>query len=312
MRKAMPMRLLFSRLNVLQATHLVVYRKSNLIFDSRFLRHKCLRNGDRMKVKKNFSLKLGLFIMIILLLMIIVNFFYQPYSSNAMDGNMKFSAPSAKHIMGTDNYGRDIYVRTVEGMKVTFIVAVATVAIGLFFGIIIGAFTGYYGGIIDEVLMRLNDALASFPSILLALIFVSILGSGKYKIIISLGIIFIPSFARIVRSEFIKLKHMDYVKSARLMKASDLRVMFVHMLPNAIPTIITSVAIGFNNAVLAESSMSFLGIGVQPPNASLGRMLSEAKGYIFSAPWASIFPGLMIILLILSFVLMSEGVSELK
>ena len=265
-----------------------------------------------MKVKKNFSLKLGLFIMIILLLMIIVNFFYQPYSSNAMDGNMKFSAPSVKHIMGTDNYGRDIYVRTVEGMKVTFIVAVATVAIGLFFGIIIGAFTGYYGGIIDEILMRLNDALASFPSILLALIFVSILGSGKYKIIISLGIIFIPSFARIVRSEFIKLKHMDYVKGARLMKASDLRVMFVHMLPNTIPTIITSVAIGFNNAVLAESSMSFLGIGVQPPNASLGRMLSEAKGYIFSAPWASIFPGLMIILLILSFVLISEGVSELK
>lgn len=260
--------------------------------------------------RKNFSLKSGIVIMCILLMMIVVNFFYQPYKPNEMNGNAKFNAPSFKHIMGTDNYGRDIYVRTVEGMKITFVVAISTVAIGLFFGTIIGAFTGYYGGIIDEILMRLNDALASFPSILLALIFVSILGGGQYKIIISLGIIFIPSFARIVRSEFIRLKHMDYVKSARLMKASDLRVMFVHMLPNAVPTIITSVAIGFNNAVLAESSMSFLGIGVQPPDASLGRMLSEAKGYIFSAPWASIFPGLMIILLILSFVLISEGISK--
>lgn len=263
-----------------------------------------------MKKKFNFSLVLGIVLMSILLLMLLVNLFYQPCDPNKMDGNAKFQSPSANHIMGTDNYGRDIYVRAVEGLKVTFIVAVSTVAIGLFFGTLLGAFTGYYGGVIDEVLMRLNDALASFPSILLALIFVSILGSGKYKIIVSLGIIFIPSFARIVRSEFIRLKHKDYVKSARLMGASDLRVMFVHMLPNAIPTILTSVAIGFNNAVLAESSMSFLGIGVQPPNASLGRMLSEAKGYIFSAPWASVFPGLMIVLLILSFVLISEGVSE--
>lgn len=262
--------------------------------------------------KKNFGLILGIAIMTVILLLILVNVFYHPYSANEMSGSMKFSPPSLKHIMGTDNYGRDIYARVIEGVKVTFTVAIATVAIGLFFGTMIGAFTGYYGGILDEIIMRLNDALASFPSILLALIFVSILGSGKYKIIISLGIIFIPSFARIVRSEFIKIKHMDYVKSARLMGASDIRVMFVHILPNALPTILTSVAIGFNNAVLAESSMSFLGVGVQPPNASLGRMLSEAKGYIFSAKWASIFPGLMIILMILSFVLISEGIGERK
>lgn len=262
--------------------------------------------------KKNFGLILGIAIMTVILLLILVNVFYHPYGANEMNGSMKFSPPSLKHIMGTDNYGRDIYARVIEGVKVTFTVAIATVAIGLFFGTMIGAFTGYYGGILDEIIMRLNDALASFPSILLALIFVSILGSGKYKIIISLGIIFIPSFARIVRSEFIKIKHMDYVKSARLMGASDIRVMFVHILPNALPTILTSVAIGFNNAVLAESSMSFLGVGVQPPNASLGRMLSEAKGYIFSAKWASIFPGLMIILMILSFVLISEGIGERK
>lgn len=261
--------------------------------------------------KRNFSLILGLSIMVLLLLTIVIyTFIYHPYGANEMNGDLKFASPSAEHIMGTDNYGRDIFARVVEGMKVTFIVAISTVAIGLIIGTIMGAFTGYYGGIIDEVLMRFNDALASFPSILLALIFVSILGTGKYKIIISLGIIFIPSFSRIVRSEFIKLKHMDYVKSARLTGAGNLRVMFVHMLPNAVPTILTSVAIGFNNAVLAESSMSFLGIGVQPPDASLGRMLSEAKGYIFSAPWASLFPGLIIILMVLSFSLISAGIVE--
>ncbi len=262
------------------------------------------------KKHMNFSLRLGIVIMAILVLLVLLSFFWLPYDANAMDAANKFGAPSWKHIMGTDNYGRDIFSRVCEGLRVTFIVAFSTVMIGLTVGTIIGAFTGYFGGLLDEILMRLNDALASFPSILLALIFVSIVGSGKYKIILSLGIIFIPSFARIVRSEFIRLKHMDYVKSARLTGAKNLRVMFVHMLPNAVPTLVTSVAIGFNNAVLAESSMSFLGIGVQPPDASLGRMLSEAKGYIFSSPWGCIFPGIMIILLILGFVLIGEGVSE--
>lgn len=256
------------------------------------------------------SFKLGVVIMGIFIFLILFSYFWLPYDPDAMDGANKFAAPSLEHIMGTDNYGRDIFSRVCEGITVTFIVAASTVLIGLAAGIIIGAFTGYYGGILDEILMRLNDALASFPSILLALIMVSIVGFGKYKIILSLGLIFIPSFARIVRSEFIRLKHMDYVKSARLAGAGNLRVMFVHMLPNTIPTLMTSVAIGFNNAVLAESSMSFLGLGVQPPDASLGRMLSEAKGYIFSSPWGSIFPGLMIILLVLGVVLIGEGVSE--
>lgn len=255
-------------------------------------------------------MKFGLCIMFILVILMLINIFYQPYGPNQINADSRLKAPSAQHIMGTDNYGRDIYVRVIEGMKITFIVAISTVLIGLVAGTLLGAVTGYYGGVIDEILMRFNDALASFPSILLALIFVSIIGTGKYKIILSLGIIFIPSFARIVRSEFIRLKHMDYVKSARLLGMSNLRVMFVHMLPNALPTIITSVAIGFNNAVLAESSMSFLGIGVQPPTASLGRMLSEAKGFIFISPWASVFPGMIIILLVLSFVLISEGVGK--
>ncbi len=175
---------------------------------------------------------------------------------------------------------------------------------------LLGAITGYFGGLLDEVLMRVNDALAAFPSILLALVFISILGGGAYNIILALGIIFIPSFARIVRGEFIRQKELDYIKSARLMGASHFRIMFVHILPNILPALCSAITVGFNNAVLAEAGMSYLGIGVQPPDASLGRMLSEAQGYLFSAPWYALCPGVIIILLILGFSLINEGMGE--
>ena len=154
--------------------------------------------------------------------------------------------------------------------------------------------------------MRLNDGLTSFPSILLALVFVSILGPGKYNIILALGIIFIPSFARVVRSEYITQKQMDYVKNAKLMGASDFRIMFVHILPNTRPILLSSLTIGFNNAVLAEAGMSYLSLGVQPPDASLGRMLSEAQAYLFSAPWVALAPGILIVLTVLGFSMVNE------
>jgi len=181
-----------------------------------------------------------------------------------------------------------------------------TVAIGAFFGTLVGAFTGYYGGWLDEILMRINDGVASFPSILLALIVVSLIGPGKYNVIIALGIIFIPSFARVVRSEYITLKERDFVKNAKLMGASDLRIMFVHILPNTKAILLSSLTIGFNNAVLAEAGMSYLQLGVQPPDPSLGRMLSEAQSYMFMSPWCAIFPGIMIVLSVIGFSLINE------
>ena len=135
-------------------------------------------------------------------------------------------------------------------------------------------------------------------------------GTGKYNVVFALGIAFIPSFARIVRGEFIKYRDMDYVKSARLAGVGNLRIMFVHILPNTLTVLVSSIMIGFNNAVLAEAGMSYLGIGVQPPNASLGSMLSEAQSYLFSAPNYAIFPGVMIILLVLGFSLLAEGIKS--
>lgn len=259
---------------------------------------------------KNAALKTGLVVSAVLILAMLVGVFYTPYDPDAMNGAEKFTAPCLSHLMGTDNFGRDIFSRVLEGLKTTFFVALSVTVIGSFFGVLLGAVTGYFGGLLDEILMRMNDALAAFPSILLALVFISVLGSGKYNIILALGIIFIPSFARIVRGEYIRQKELDYVKSAKLAGAGSFRIMFVHILPNILPALLSAVTVGFNNAVLAEAGMSYLGIGVQPPDASLGRMLSEAQGYLFSAPWYALWPGIIIVLLILGFSLINEGIGE--
>lgn len=158
--------------------------------------------------------------------------------------------------------------------------------------------------------MRITDALNSFPSILLALVIISLLGSGKQNVILSLGIVFIPSFVRIVRGEFIRLRDSEYVKNARLMGVGTLRIMFVHILPNIMPTFIVSVIVGINNTILAESGMSYLGIGVQPPDASLGKMLSDAQGYLFNAPWYALAPGITIVIIVLGVSLIGEGVRK--
>lgn len=260
--------------------------------------------------KKNFNLIVGGAITGVILLMILAGVFYTPHDPNAMDATAKFAGVSFTHPMGCDNFGRDVFSRVLEGSRTTFIVAAGTVFIGTFFGIIIGALTGYYGGVVDEILMRIIDAIFAFPSILLALVFISLFGSGKYQVILALGIAFVPSFARIVRSEFIKYKNMDYVKNAKLQGASDMRIMFVHILPNTVTVLLSAIMIGFNNAVLAEAGMSFLGIGVQPPDASLGRMLSEAQAYLFRAPAYAIFPGLIIILMVLGFSLLGDGIKS--
>lgn len=259
---------------------------------------------------RDYKFYIGFIITGVVLLLVVLGVFYTPYDPETMSAADKFAGISFRHLMGCDNFGRDIFSRILKGAGTTLFIALCTVLIGAGAGTVLGAVTGYYGGLLDEVLMRVNDAVLAFPSILVALVFISVMGSGKYNVIIALGIVFIPSFARIVRGEFIHYRNLDYVQSAKLMGASDLRIMFVHILPNAWPVILLSVIIGFNNAVLAEASMSFLGIGVQPPDASLGRMLSEAQAFLFSAPWYAFFPGLMIVLMILGFALLSDGLKR--
>ncbi len=263
-----------------------------------------------LKKKKHTNLIIGTVISGIMMLLTIVGFFWTPYDPTSMSAKDKLAGISWSHIMGCDNFGRDIFSRALNGLGSTFTIALLTVLIGTVIGILIGAFTGYYGGVIDEVLMGINNVIFAFPSLLLALVFISLFGTGKYNVVLALGIAFIPSFARIVRGEFIKYREMDYVKMAKLAGASDIRVMFVHILPNTFSVLLSSFMIGFNNAVLAEAGMSYLGIGVQPPDASLGSMLSDAQSYLFSAPWYALGTGLMIILLILGFSLIADGIKK--
>lgn len=262
------------------------------------------------KLLSNKKLIIGAFLSIIFLIIALVSLIYTPYDPAAMNASDKFAGISFKHIMGCDNFGRDIFSRVMAGTKITIFIAIGTNIIGLFFGIIIGAITGYYGGILDEILMRFNDAVLAFPSILLALVFLSAFGPGQINVMISLGIVFVPSYARIIRSEYLRIKGLDYVTSAKLMGARNLRIITRHILPNVFPVIFSTVVIGFNNAVLAEAGLSFLGIGVQPPNASLGTLLSDSQSFVFSHPSYTFLTGGFMVLLIVSFSLFSDGFKE--
>lgn len=246
----------------------------------------------------------------LMLLFILLGCFWTPYDTTAMDPDAMAQGPSRQHWMGTDKFGRDILSRVMEGAASSLFIALCVVAIGCLAGLVIGALCGYYGGIADTVLTRICDSITAFPSFLLALVIISVAGPGTYNIIFALGILFIPSFARIVRTEYVRCRDLNYIQSARLMGAGDLRIMICHILPNTLPVLLSALTIGFNNAILSEASMSFLGLGVQPPTPSLGYMLNESRSSIHSTPWYMLFVGATIVLLVLGFSLLSEGLQR--
>ena len=262
-----------------------------------------------MKKKGNPFLYIGGALSAAVTVLILVGYFWTPYDPTAMESK-KFLPPSWEHLLGTDNFGRDIFSRVLEGAGTSFLIAICVVLIGCVFGILIGSLCGYYGGLADTVLTRVCDSITAFPSILLALVIITVMGQGTANIVIALGILFIPSFARIVRGEFARCRDLNYIKSARLMGVSGGRIMFRHILPNTYPVLLSAITIGFNNAILSEASMSFLGLGIQPPYASLGSMLSDSQTYLKSAPWYALGTGGAIILLILGFSLLGEGLQR--
>lgn len=274
------------------------------------MKKKDINNQSKLNIKynkTNIRLIIGISLLALIVLLVVFSLIVEIYDPNEVNYSEMLYKPSFKHLFGTDDYGRDIYTRVMRGAATTFGISLFTVAMGAVVGTVIGALTGYFGGIIDEILMRVNDCLASFPSILLALIVVSLLDKGTWNICIALGIVFIPSFARIMRAEFLKEKNKDYVLNARLMGASHLRIIFKHIFPNTLPILFSGILVGINNAVLAEAGLSYLGLGVQPPDPSLGRMLSEAKTFLLNAPWYELYPCLVMILFILSLTLISDN-----
>ncbi|MBR1669166.1 MAG: ABC transporter permease [Butyrivibrio sp.] len=266
----------------------------------------------KRNIRENPYLLAGMIITALILLMILVGIFWTPYDPTQMNSAEKLQGISLRHIMGTDNMGRDVFSRVMYGSRITLLIAIGTVAIGTIVGTAIGAVTGYFGGMMDEILMRIIDALFAFPSILLALVIVSVFGTGWIQLLVALGIAFVPSYARIVRGEFLRCRNMDYVENARLQGVSDLRMIFVHILPNIKGVLASSILIGFNNAVLAEAGLSYLGVGSQPPYASLGKMLSDAQQYMFTTPSYVLCPGIVIVLMVLGFAFLGEGISRWK
>lgn len=256
---------------------------------------------------RSSQFKIGLIISLVMAGVIIAGIFLSPYSSTDMDAASKYAGPSLKHIFGCDNFGRDVFTRAAQGAAISVGISLASVLAGAFIGTVIGALAGYFGGIFDEVIMRITDVLFSIPSLLLALLFVSLSDSKIINIIIALSLAIVPSFVKMIRQEFKLHKEMDYVKAMKLYKAGDFRIIFVHILPNVFPTLGNCLFIAFNNCILAEAGLSFIGLGVRLPLSSLGRMLSEANGYLSLAPHCIIFPGIVLILILLGPGLLSEG-----
>ncbi len=254
-----------------------------------------------MNVKvKDYNLIVGGGILTFLLLIMGVSFFYLPHSVTEINTSLRLSSPSSAYLLGTDNFGRDILSRLMKGSQTAFLVGLISVSIGSCIGVFLGAVSGYFGGRIDEVIMRIIDAMMAFPGILFALMFISVFGVGIENTMVAIGIMSIPTFARITRSGFLREKELEYVRAARVRGASNLRIIYHHILPNVLSPVIVAATMSFSNAILAEAALSYLGLGVQAPNPSWGRMLSESQVYFMTAPWYTLAPGIMISLTVLA------------
>lgn len=218
--------------------------------------------------------------------------------------------PSSTYLFGTDEFGRDIYSRVVHGARIEFVISGLGVLIAMAIGIPVGLIAGYRGGWVDSVLMRLQDALLAFPSILFAILIVAARGASQQSIILTVGIIFIPRFARLVRASVLALKEEDFVTASRAIGAGDARLLWRHILPNAMPAILVQITLTMAVAVLVEAGLSYLGLGVQPPTATWGTMLKAAQSYPSQAPWYVLAPGICIFLLVLSLNTFGDGLRD--
>lgn len=218
--------------------------------------------------------------------------------------------PSLAHPMGTDDLGRDEFSRVIFGARIALLAGVISVSIAVVIGLPVGLLSGYYGGRVDDVVMRLTDALLSFPFLVLALALVAILGAGVDKAMIAIGLVFTPRFIRLARAQVLGEREQPYVEAARAMGAGDGRILWRHLLPNSLSPLLVQASLDMAGAITAEATLSFLGLGTQPPTPAWGSMLNLAQSYLSTAPWTAIFPGLAIFLTVLALNLLGDGLRE--
>ncbi len=265
------------------------------------------------KILKNGIALTGLFIILIYMVVMVISLFWLPADPLAMNPKHLLEAPSftTGHLFGTDVFGRDILSRIMKGTTVSMIISVSATALGTIVGVLMGIWAGYLGGRWDNWIMRFTDILFSFPSLLLAIFVMAVLGEKTYNVIIAIGIVYIPQFARISRGAILVLMSNEFVRAARSNGGGSSYILFRHLLPNIMPPIIVQVSLSLSITILLESSLSFLGLGVQPPSPSWGNMLSSARKVMMLAPWTAIYPGLAIVTLVLGFNLLGDGLRDI-
>ncbi|MFW6381453.1 MAG: ABC transporter permease [Bacillota bacterium] len=257
------------------------------------------------------SATVGLIIVLITLVTAIVGPRLAPYDyrdQNVMD---RFQPPSREYLLGTDNLGRDVFSRILHGTSITVQIGFISVLIGLTLGLILGLMAGYFGGVIDRVISGLIEIMLAFPSLLLALVIVSILGPGLYKITLAVGIRTMPIFARLTRGQVLQAKNTEYVEAAHALGSGNLRVIISHIIPNIISPILVMATLQISITILTAAGLSFLGLGAQPPIPAWGSMVAEGRAYLRHAWWVSTFPGLAIMVIVMGFNLLGDGMRDI-
>lgn len=263
-----------------------------------------------MALKRNKAAMLGLTILIILFILAIFGDHIMPYNPNVGELSESLQAPSSSHWLGTDEQGRDVLSRIIDGAEISLRVGITAVVVALSIGLTLGAFAGYYGGLIDMIIMRFMDIILAFPSLLLAIALMSTLGKGIDKAIIAISVVTIPHYARIVRGSILSVKESEYVQAAKVIGNTDISIIFKHILPNVLAPIIVRATLGISIAILDTAALGFLGLGVQPPYAEWGTMLGAGRAYFFNANHLVLFPGLAITITVLAFNLLGDGLRD--
>ncbi|MBL1436357.1 MAG: ABC transporter permease [Rhodobacteraceae bacterium] len=265
-------------------------------------------------VKRLSGNKMGMLGVLIIATLILIAIFaplLEPYSFKAQDiGNMN-QAPSGDHLLGTDEFGRDMLSRILRGARISFVVGVASVAISVVIGCIVGAIAGYYGGVVDLVLTSIADLTWSMPAILVALLLVAIIGPGLESVVLAIGLSYWSQYARLIRGQILSLKGSVFVEATRSLGASDFVILFKHLVPNSISPVIVAATIGVGNAIVLEATLGFLGMGAQPPTPSWGAMMSSGTAYLFISPWVIIFPGIAMMITVLGFNLFGDALVDI-
>lgn len=262
------------------------------------------------KFKRNRLAVIGLIIILVFGFFAIFAPFLAPYDPVIADLEKNLEPPSAKHLLGTDELGRDILSRIIFGARASLIVGTVSVSIALACGILLGAISGYYGGLTDIIIMRIMDIILSFPTVLLAILIITILGPSLNNAMIAVGLSLAPEYAMLTRGMMLYIKELEFVEAARMVGANDFRIIFRHIMPNCLPPLLVQTTLNVGSAILSAAALGFLGLGAQPPTPEWGVMLSRGRTYLRMAPHVSVFPGLAIMAAVLAFNTAGDGLRD--